>query len=138
MQPNPEVSVMKNSLILNKIASGLAFVIGAMAIFAGGQVLLGILPDYYVINWLPAYNFIVGVVSVVFSSIVIWKNNKLAMPAAIGTFGMHAIVMLILQTAYREVVAPDSIVAMVVRLTIWAVIIVLLIMQKRKNIFRNQ
>jgi hypothetical protein len=31
--------------ILSKTAALLAFVIGAMAIFAGGQVLLGQLPD---------------------------------------------------------------------------------------------
>ncbi len=119
--------------ILNKIASTLAFIIGAMAVFAGGKVLLGTLPDYYVIDWLPAYNFIMGVVSIFFSSVVIWKNNKFAMPAAIGTFGIHAIVMLVLQTAYREVVAPDSIVAMTVRLVIWTVILTLLIVQRRKN-----
>ncbi len=119
--------------LLNKIASGLAFIIGAMAVFAGGKVLLGMLPDYYVIDWLPIYNFILGVVSIVFSSVVIWKNNRFAMPAAIGTFGFHAIVMLVLQTAYREVVAPDSIVAMTVRLLVWAVIITLLVIQQRKN-----
>jgi len=118
---------------LDKIASALAFIIGAMAVFAGGKVLLGTLPDYYVIDWLPTYNFIMGMVSIFFSSVVIWKNNKFAMPAAIGTFGIHAIVMLILQAAYREVVAPDSIVAMTVRLVIWAVIIVLLIVQQRKS-----
>ena len=118
---------------LDKIASALAFIIGAMAVFAGGKVLLGTLPDYYVIDWLPTYNFIMGMVSIFFSSVVIWKNNKLAMPAAIGTFGIHAIVMLILQTAYREVVAPDSIVAMTVRLVIWAVIIILLMVQQRKS-----
>jgi len=116
---------------LNKIASVLAFVIGAMAVFAGGRVLLGSLPDYYVIDWLPTYNFIMGVVSIFFSSLVIWKNNKFAMPAAIGTFGIHAIVMLILQAAYRQVVAPDSIMAMTVRLVIWAVIIGLLIVRRR-------
>ncbi|MBI3163511.1 MAG: hypothetical protein HYZ24_02430, partial [Chloroflexi bacterium] len=42
---------------LTKISSILAFIIGAMAVFAGGQVLLGNLPDYCVINWLPVYNF---------------------------------------------------------------------------------
>src|SRR3989337_2971095 len=123
----------KGKFGLNKIASILAVIIGAMAVFAGGKVLLGTLPDYYVIDWLPAYNFIMGVVSIFFSSVVIWKNNKFAMPAAIGTFGIHAVVMLILQAAYREVVAPDSIVAMTVRLVIWAVISVLLIVQQRKS-----
>lgn len=118
---------------LNKIASVLAFIIGVMAVFAGGKVLLGTLPDYYVIDWLPVYNFILGVVSVFFSSVVIWKNNRFAMPAAIGTFGLHAMVMLVLLSAYRAVVAPDSIVAMIVRLLVWAVILTLLMMQRRKS-----
>lgn len=120
-------------LPLNRIASVLALVIGLMAVFAGGKVLLGILPDYYVIDWLPIYNFALGVISIFFSSIVIWKNNKLALPAAFGTFSLHAIVMLILQTAYREVVATDSIVAMTVRLSVWILIIILLFFQQRKN-----
>lgn len=123
----------QNIPALNRIASILALVIGLMAVFAGGKVLLGILPDYYVIDWLPVYNFIMGAVSIAFSSIVIWKNNKFAMPASIGTFAVHALIMLILQTAYREVVAPDSIVAMTVRLTVWAIIIGLLIIQQRKS-----
>lgn len=124
---------MKNKNTLNRIASILALVIGLMAVFAGSKVLLGILPDYYVIDWLPIYNFALGLVSAFVSSIVIWKNNRFAMPAAIGTFGLHAVVMLILQTAYREVVAPDSIVAMTVRLFVWALIIFLLFLQQRKN-----
>ena len=122
---------MKFPNTLNRIASILALVIGLMAVFAGGKVLIGILPDYYLIDWLPMYNFTMGVVSAFFSSIVIWKNGKFAMPTAIGTFGFHAVVMLILQTAYREVVAPDSIVAMIVRLTVWAIITGLLIVQQQ-------
>ena len=85
------------------------------------------------IAWLPTYNFVMGVVSIFFTAIVIWKNNKFAMPAAIGTFGFHAIVMLILQTAYSGVVAPDSIKAMTVRLVVWAIILVLLIVHRRKS-----
>lgn len=124
---------MKIQNALNRIASVLAFIIGLMAVFAGGKVLLGLLPDYYVISWLPIYNFTMGLVSIFFSAIVIWRNNRFAMPAAIGTFGLHAIVMLILQTAYREVVATDSIVAMTVRLSVWILIIILLFLQQRKN-----
>jgi hypothetical protein len=119
--------------IFNKIASILALVIGAMAMFAGGKVLLGILPDYYVIDWLPPYNLLMGAVSIFFSAVAIWKNNRFAVPAAIGTFSLHAIVMLILQTAYRDVVAPDSIVAMTVRLIVWAIIVGLLIVQQQKG-----
>ena len=115
-----------------KIAALLAFIIGAMAIFAGGQVLLGKIQDYYVIDWLPIYNFAIGVISVFFTPVVLWKNCKHALPIAIITFGLHAAVMVILQTAYREVVAPDSIVAMTVRLTVWSIILVLLFVDKRK------
>lgn len=124
---------MKNQNIFNRIASILTLVIGLMAVFAGGKVLLGIMPDYYVIDWLPVYNFAMGLVSVLFCSVVIWKNNRLAIPAAVGTFGLHALVMVILQTAYREVVAPDSIVAMTVRLIVWAIILGLLITQRQIN-----
>jgi hypothetical protein len=125
---------LKTKTILNKIAAGLAFVIGVMAIFAGGKVLLGILPDYYVIDWLPIYNFVVGIASVFFTAIVIWKNSRLSIPVALATFGLHAIVMLILLTTYRAIVAPDSIVAMTVRLAIWAIIVTLLFIHYRKNI----
>ena len=95
--------------ILNKIASILAFIIGAMAIFAGGQVLLGKDPGYYVINWLLLYNYTVGILTVFITAILIWTNSRFALPAAIGTFSIHALVMLILLAAYRDVVAADSI-----------------------------
>ncbi len=118
---------------LNKIASSLAFIIGGMAIFAGGKVLLGNDPGYYVINWLPVYNYTVGILTVFITAVLIWINSRLAMPAAIGTFGIHSIVMLILQTGYRDVVAIDSIVAMTIRLLAWAVILGLMFFSSRVN-----
>ena len=123
--------------MLNKIAAVLAFIIGAMAVFAGGKVLLGEQPDYYVIDWVPIYNFVIGVVSVFFSSVVIWRNSRLALPVAVATFGAHAIVMLILLTAYRPVVATDSLVAMTIRLVVWAIILVLLTIQRRRTYASN-
>ena len=123
---------------LNKIASILAVIIGAMAIFAGGQVLfLGKQMDYYVINWLPYYNFTMGVISVLVTAVLIWKNSRYAMPAAIATFAVHALVMLVLLTAYKGVVAPDSIKAMSVRLVVWAVILILMYLQTRRNTQAN-
>lgn len=118
---------------LNKIASILSFAIGGMAIFAGGKVLLGNDPGYYVINWLPVYNYTVGILTVFITAILIWMNSRLAMPIAVGTFGIHALVMLILQTAYRDVVAIDSIVAMTLRMTVWAVILGLMFVRSRSN-----
>ena len=118
---------------LNKIAAILAFIIGAMAVFAGGQVLLGNLPDYYVINWLPVYNYTVGILTIFVTAILIWSRHRLAMPVAIATFGIHTLVMLILQISYRDVVAIDSIVAMTVRMTIWIIILAMLYIQTRRN-----
>jgi hypothetical protein len=119
--------------ILNKIASVLAFIIGAMAVFAGGQVLLGKIPDYYVVNWLPLYNYTMGILTVFITTLLIWTNSKVAMLVAIATFSIHAAVMLILQTTYPEVVAIDSVVAMTIRLTTWLIILALMFFQARKN-----
>jgi hypothetical protein len=119
---------------LNKIAAVLAFIIGAMAVFAGGQVLLGKLPDYYLINWLPVYNYTVGILTIFVTAILIWSRHRLAIPAAIATFGIHTLVMLILQTSYHDVVAVDSVVAMTVRMTVWIIILTLLYVQTRRNL----
>ncbi|MFV1950215.1 MAG: hypothetical protein ACC633_09855 [Anaerolineales bacterium] len=116
-----------------KIAAGLAFFIGGMSIFAGGQVLLGKLMDYYVIDWLVVYNVIAGLISAFITAILVWKGSKFAMPAAIATLASHGVVMLVLQTAYRDLVAPDSIKAMTVRLVVWLIVLSLMIVQTKKN-----
>jgi hypothetical protein len=122
-----------STLNLNKIASVLAFILGALAIFAGGQVLIGRDPGYYVIPWLVLYNYTIGILTVFNTAIFIWNKSRIALPAAIGTFGLHALVMLVLQTAYRSVVAPDSVRAMTLRLVVWAIILGAMLYQQRKN-----
>jgi len=112
--------------IFTKLAAILAFIIGAMAIFAGGPVLLGRDPGYYVIGWLPLYNFIVGLASVFLTAILIWKGSRWARPAALVMLGLHMLVMLALLTAYRTVVAFESLTAMTIRITVWLVIVALL------------
>jgi cell shape-determining protein MreD len=126
------------SSIYRKIAVVIAFAIGAMSIFAGSQVVLGKVMDYYVIDWLPIYNLIVGLISVFITSILIWKGSKFAMPAAIATFVSHSAVMLVLQIAYRDVVAPDSIKATTVRMVLWAIILTLMLLQSRKDKQQDQ
>jgi hypothetical protein len=118
---------------LNKIAAILAFLIGAMAVFAGGKVLLGNDPGYYVINWLPVYNYTVGILTVFVTAALIWGRHRLALPIAAATFGVHTLVMLVLQAAYRDVVAIDSVVAMTVRMTVWIIILVLMYAQTRRT-----
>jgi len=117
---------------LRKTAVVLSFIIGAMAIFAGGQVLMGKIMDYYVIDWLPIYNFIVGIISV-FAAIIIWKGSKIAMPVAVAILASNVTVMLVLLTAYRDVVAADSIKAMTVRIVAWIIILVLIIIQAHRE-----
>lgn len=118
---------------LNKVAAALAFIIGAMAVFAGGKTLLGNIPNYHVINWLLLYNYTMGIVTISVTAYLIWSNNKLALPAALSTFSIHAIVMLILQTAFRNIVAMESIVAMLIRLTTWFIIVSLMLLEVRSN-----
>ncbi len=118
---------------LTKTAAVIAFIIGAMAIFAGGQVVLGKIMDYYVIDWLPIYNFTLGLISTFFTATIIWKDSKIAMPISIATLASHTTVMLILQTAYRDVVALESIIAMTVRIVVWLIVLALMIIQARKD-----
>jgi uncharacterized membrane protein len=117
----------------SKIAAILAWVIGAMAIVAGGQVLLGREPGYSVIGWLPVYNFSVGLVTFLFTAILLWRKSRYAMPAVIATFSLHTLVMIILQLGFRQVVATESIFAMTIRMVVWVIIIVLLLAETRKG-----
>lgn len=119
--------------IYNKIASILALIIGAMAVFAGGSVLLGRDPGYYVINWLPMFNYTIGILTVLLVAILIWNNSWLALPAAIAAFSLQGLVMIVLLAGYRDVVAPDSIVATIVRMVVWVIILGLLFIQRNKN-----
>jgi hypothetical protein len=118
---------------LSKIAAVLALIIGAMAIVAGGGVLLGRDPGYYVIDWLPVYNFIAGVLTVIVAAPLLWRESRYALAAALVTFGAHGVVMLVIQTAYGEVVASDSIKAMTVRLTVWTIVLVLFFLHLRRR-----
>jgi hypothetical protein len=122
---------MKENLV--RIAALLSVVIGLMAIFAGGQVLLGKVPDYYVIDWLPVYNFIIGVLSVFVTAVLIWKRSPYAWPAAVATLSAHVVVMLILQIGYSSVVARDSIMAMTIRISVWLLILALLFYSSRQG-----
>lgn len=117
--------------ILMKIASILALLIGAMAVFAGGKVLLGIDPGYFVIDWVPIYNFIVGLITAFFTAVLIWKNHRFAWMAAGATLAAHSIVMIVLQTVYRSAVAQESFQAMTIRIIAWVMILSLLSIQLR-------
>ena len=118
---------------LFKAAAVLAFIIGAMALFAGGQVLLGRDPGYYVIDWLPIYNFVMGALTVLVVAPLIWRGSRWALPAALATVVAHSLVMVALRTAYSDVVAPDSLRAMTIRMVAWLLILALLLVQTRRS-----
>jgi len=119
--------------LLNKVAAILALAIGAMAVFAGGKTLLVAPPGYTVIGWLPVYNLLAGLVSATLVASLIWKNHRLALPAALVTLGAHSFVMLILQLAYRQVVAQESLVAVLIRIMVWVIIAGLLLLQGKRQ-----
>lgn len=118
--------------ILNKPAAVLSLIIGLMAVVAGGKVLLGNDPGYYVIDWVPVYNFSMGLFAVLVTTALLWVNHKAAITAVIATLSAHSLVMVVLQTAYRDVVAPDSIRAMTIRIVVTLVILGLMLL-KRSN-----
>ncbi len=109
---------MKN---LNKIASVLALFIGAMSVFAGTKVLLGIdTKDYAILNWLVLYNVIFGVVSII-TAYLIWKNSLLSKKIVVFILVAHSCMVLYLYF-FNESVALESIKAMGFRTSIWIVI----------------
>lgn len=118
---------------MNQIASVLAFIIGIMSIVAGGKAMRGWNPGYSVLTWLPVYNFVMGILALI-PAVLIWINHRYAMIASIATFGIHAIVLLILFTAFRNTVAHQSLAAMTFRLATWIAILALMYFQARKGL----
>ncbi|WP_299526385.1 hypothetical protein [uncultured Lutibacter sp.] len=112
---------MKN---IYKIASILALLIGAMSVFAGSKVLLGIdTKEYNVLNWLVFYNVILGFISIV-ASYLIWKKNKLSKSLIPTILVLHSSILIYLYF-FSEIVAAESMKAMTFRVSIWIVIFLL-------------
>lgn len=113
------------SAILDKLPSILAFLVGAMSIVAGGMVMRGWRPGYSVLSWLPVYNFVVGLLTLI-PAVLLWVDSRYALTASIVTFGVHAIVFLLLLAFFRGQVANQSVGAMAFRLAAWILILALL------------
>lgn len=116
-------------MLLQRIASILAFLVGAMSIAAGGMVMRGWSPGYSVLSWLPVYNFVMGFLALI-PAVLLWVDSRYALTASIVTFGVHTIVILLLLTFFRGQVANQSIGAMAFRLAVWIVILALLWLQR--------
>jgi FtsH-binding integral membrane protein len=123
----------KMNRMLDKVAVALAFLLGALAILAGGRALLGSLPGWNVISWLPVFNFVAGVLTVLAVVPLIWRSSRYAAPAAFVLLAANALVLLVLQLAFRTEVAMESMAAMILRIAVWGVILLLLFWQRRKK-----
>jgi len=122
-----------------KTASILAFIIGAMAIFAGARVaILNKDMPYSVLQGLPAYNLILGVFSVFPITFLIWKKAKFAIPASIAILASHSIILLILLIAYLGTVSIFSLGAMLFRVIVWSIILRLLLLHKKEISLENK
>jgi len=111
--------------ILTKLPSLLAFLVGAMSIVAGGMVMRGWRPGYNVLSWLPVYNFAVGLLTLV-PAYLLWVNNRYALAASIVIFSLHAVVLVLLFTIFRNTAAFQSVGAMTFRVVTWIVILALI------------
>ena len=120
-------------MILYRIASVLAFLVGIMSIVAGGKAMQGWNPGYSVLSWLPVYNFAMGILALI-PAVLLWVNHRYALAASIVTLGIHALVLLLLLSAFRGEVAFQSIAAMIFRLAVWTVILGLLFFQARSTL----
>lgn len=111
--------------LLAKLPSILAILVGAMSIVAGGMVMRGWKPGYSILSWLPVYNFAVGLLTLI-PAYLLWVDSRYALAASIVTFSFHAVILVILLSAFRGQVAIQSIGAMSFRVIIWIAILALL------------
>lgn len=112
-------------MLLQRIASILAYLISVMSILAGGMVLRGWKPGWNVIAWLPVYNFVVGLLTLV-PAYLLWINHRYALTASIVIFSLHTLALVLLFTVFRNTAAFQSVGAMTFRIATWIVIFVLL------------
>jgi len=114
------------------IASILALLIGAMSVFAGSKILLGIdTKNYTVLNWLVVYNVIYGIISIIVASLI-YTKHRFTKKVIAFILASH-ITILIYLSFIAEGVASESITAMVFRISIWTIISLIITNFKTKS-----
>ncbi len=118
------MSNSKKAYYLTSIAAFTALFIGAMSIFAGTKVLLGLdTKSYHILVGLLVYNVLLGVISLIVSYLI-FKNKSISKTATYLVLASHTIAFLYLKFI-PETVAAESIKAMLFRISIWIVIVIL-------------
>jgi hypothetical protein len=131
--PQESTAKTPKGSILNKVAAIISVIIGLMAVVVGGQVLMGKVPEHFVVDWMPAYQFMLGLMAALFTSILLWKDHVLAMPVIIFTLALQGLAMALLLTAYGDLVASNTINTLSLRIGVTILILFLLILHRRKK-----
>ena len=106
-----------------RTSAAIGVMLGVLSVVAGGRVLAGIdRPDYVVLPWLVIYNGAAGFVA----GAGLWMLRSWAVDLARTLAGFHGAVLVVLIAwwATGRPVAPDSLVAMLLRTLVWASIAV--------------
>ena len=105
--------------------STFAFIIGIFTFIDGLPILFNItIPDHKVLYWLLYYNLIMAVVTII-AGIGFWRGHKPAILfSGILAVG-HTIIMIMILTAFADLVALKSQIAMTIRSLAWILIFVI-------------
>ena len=117
---------MKKTIFI-KIAATVALLFSILTIVEGSQVLLGIAQqDYTVFTPLLVYNIVMGIAGVFVGS-AIWVNYKRVITYIIIVLTAHltVLIIVILLHLLSNVVAMHSVQAMIIRVSVWLVIVLI-------------
>lgn len=113
-----------NKQYLMKTFAAFAFIFSALTIIEGSLVLFKIsIPGYKIFAPLLIYNIAMGVVGL-FVSVQIWKRRQQAVKYSSIVAAVHATISIITAIIYftHEIVAIDSVKAMVIRSLLWCAV----------------
>lgn len=110
-----------------RIVAVIAILFGLASLAAGGSVLAGRDPGYLVYRPLLVFNTIMGLFYMG-AGLLAWRGSPAARTAAAGIVGVNALVLAYIVFLYRSGggAAIDSVRAMVLRTSVWAVLLLLL------------
>ncbi|MCB0284485.1 MAG: hypothetical protein KDF60_18015 [Calditrichaeota bacterium] len=107
-----------------RIAASAAVLIGIMAVIVGTRTLIGSNdPGYTTFNLLIIYNVVMGLVSLV-AGYQIWNGYALAQKLSGVILLGHIAVLVMLVTIFNDIIAIQSIKAMIFRVGVWLVIFI--------------
>lgn len=113
---------------IGRIVAVIAILFGLASLAAGGSVLAGRDPGYLVYRPLLVFNTIMGLFYVG-GGVLAWRGAPAARTVAAGIVGGNALVLAYIVFLYRSGggAAIDSVRAMVLRTSVWVVLLLLLL-----------